>query len=83
MDSASPRRVAAMFHRFSLNQIPRRAHNLSAVRSQRPCSFHAKARRSASNQNSFAFKINAGQNLVGRRRRSKCLCHLSILRLAR
>src|SRR5260370_11619676 len=50
--------------RFRLGHIPRRAHNLSAVRSKRPRSFHANARRNARAEDPLALQSHAGQHLV-------------------
>jgi hypothetical protein len=49
---------------FSLGHIPRRAHNLGAVRSKRPRSFHTNPRRNPRDEDPFAVQIHTGQNLI-------------------
>ena len=51
---------------FRLVQIPRRAHNLSAVGGQGAGRFHAKSGRNAGYENPFALQIHAGQNVICR-----------------
>ena len=51
---------------FGLRQIPRRTHNLRAVRGKRPRSLHAEPGRDTRDEDPFAVQIDTGQNVLCR-----------------